>query len=187
MMERRNPAAGLNPGVEPTRFEAWRTFMQNYGVITDLMRRRFAETLDLPMVWYEILLHINAGPCRQRAFSELEELMVLSQSGLSQLVSRMEANGLLTRTTDTNDGRRTILMLTDAGADLFAECAAVHRTSINEYFADRLTDEEAAIIASAFGRILEEVTVLRREQNSQRPVARRRRAPRSERPGSMGD
>jgi DNA-binding MarR family transcriptional regulator len=173
-MDPYDPASPLNPGVEPMRFEAWRTYVQTYGVIADLVRRRFAETLDLPLVWYEILLHVNSAECGQRPFGELEELIVFSQSGLSQLLTRMEAQGLLCRDADPDDARRTVVVLTDAGRALLTQCAEVHRGSIDEYFAGRLTDDEARMLGHTLGRLLQEVRPLRKEQLT-RPAARRRR------------
>jgi DNA-binding MarR family transcriptional regulator len=173
-MDPYDPASPLNPGVEPVHFEAWRTYVQTYGVIADLIRRRFAEALDLPLMWYEILLHVNSSERGQRPFGELEELIVFSQSGLSQLVTRMEAQDLLRRDADPDDARRTVVVLTDAGRALLTRCAEIHRCSIDEYFANRLTDDEAHQLSQTLGRLLAEVRPLHKEQLT-RPAARRRR------------
>ncbi len=63
-------------------------------------RRRIIALLD------------ERGPLTQR---ELRELLGIQAGSLSELVSRMEKFGVLTRAVDQRDRRRTVLTLTELG------------------------------------------------------------------------
>jgi len=171
---RPNPTPGLNPGVEPGRFAAWRNFVQANGIVLWLMRKQLADELGLPATWYEILLHVNDAPGGRLNLQTLQDLVVFSQSGLSQLITQMEAEGLVRRDIHPADARRAVVEVTSRGIDVLAEAAAVHKVGIERHFADLLSDEEAEVIATALGRVLEQARRCR-EASRSRPAPRRGR------------
>jgi DNA-binding MarR family transcriptional regulator len=57
-----------------------------------------------------------------------------SQPGLSRLVQRMEADGVVRRHADPVDGRAAVLELTAAGRRQFRRADAVYRAALVEHF-----------------------------------------------------
>jgi DNA-binding MarR family transcriptional regulator len=86
---------------------------------------------------------------------ELADAVLLSRSGLTRLVDRMERAGLVTRTPDAADRRVVRVALTDAGTAAYRDARAEHRSAVAEHFLDRLTAAEAATIERALERVLE--------------------------------
>jgi len=62
--------------------------------------------------------------------TELSRGLMLSSGGLSKLVERLEARGLVVRTPDQNDGRGVVVALTPAGREL--QEAAIEAHVVNE-------------------------------------------------------
>ena len=58
------------------------------------------------------------GPCR---VSDLTRLEAVGQPAMTGLVQRLEATGLVSRTSDPSDRRATLVAITDAGRSALAE------------------------------------------------------------------
>jgi DNA-binding MarR family transcriptional regulator len=69
----------------------------------------------------------SEGPMRLTALAEAEGA---SQSGMTQLVQRMERQGLLERWSDPDDGRASLVMLGEAGKNNWEARAALRRQRI---------------------------------------------------------
>lgn len=114
-----------------------------------------AET-DIDLNDYDALLHIReAGPDGAR-MTHIADAIVVSKSGLTSLVDRLERRSLVERIPDPNDRRAILIRVTEDGEVAYRAAATVHRRSIHEHFASRLDDEEAAVIWRAIGRIVGE-------------------------------
>ena len=64
--------------------------------------------------------------------TELSRGLMLSSGGLSKLVERLEARGLVVRTRDQTDGRGVVVALTEAGRDLQEAAIEAHVANENE-------------------------------------------------------
>jgi DNA-binding MarR family transcriptional regulator len=84
---------------------------------------------------------------------ELADAVVISRSGLTGLVDRMAAAGLVDRTADPADRRSIRLRLSDAGRATYLEARPTHRRAVADHFLDHLDDEAAAGILAALRRI----------------------------------
>ena len=84
-----DPLPGGNPGVEEKRFRAWRHFVETHGFVVALLADDLETERRLPIAWYQVLLLLNEAPDRRLAMSELNELVTLSQPGVSRLVDRI--------------------------------------------------------------------------------------------------
>ena len=85
---------------------------------------------------------------------ELAAAIVLSRSGLTRLVDRLERAGLLCRQPDPSDRRGAFAVLTDEGLAALRRTWPVYARGIAEHFARHLSDEEARTIAEALERVL---------------------------------
>jgi len=79
------------------------------------------------------------GQCRQ---NELAADMCISQSALSRQVSELVANGYIVRHADPQDGRASLISLTDDGVDLLRRSRQGHARQLAGMLAD-WSDEEA--------------------------------------------
>jgi DNA-binding MarR family transcriptional regulator len=84
---------------------------------------------------------------------ELARAVVLSRSGLTRLVDRLERAGLLRREPDPADGRGSYAVLTDEGAGMRQRMWPVYAKGIAEHFGAHVTDEETEVLSRALGRV----------------------------------
>jgi DNA-binding MarR family transcriptional regulator len=84
--------------------------------------RRIAQELTAADVWHElspreygVLYALSTAPHGLR-ITELRSDVLLTQPGISRLITRLEAAGLVERVDDPDDGRACRIRLTDAGA-----------------------------------------------------------------------
>src|ERR1700712_5140167 len=97
---------------------------------TDLMWRYLIDR-DVLSASAALLLNrlYREGPMRLTALAEAEGA---SQSGMTQLVQRMERQGLLERWSDPDDGRASLVMIGEAGRQMWDGRADVRHERIVE-------------------------------------------------------
>ena len=86
--------------------------------------------------------------------SELAERVMLSPSGLTRLVDRLERTHLVERQTDPGDARGFRAVLTDLGARRLDQARAAHNAVIRIRFTDRLGVEELREPAAIWKKVL---------------------------------
>jgi DNA-binding MarR family transcriptional regulator len=80
--------------------------------------------------------------------TELAQAQRASQPGMTQLVTRMEREGLVRRTAKTDDRRTVLVEATEAGLELLKRRRAERADALQETL-DRLDPEDQAAIAAA--------------------------------------
>jgi hypothetical protein len=78
---------------------------------------------------------------------------ILTKSGLTARVDRLEDLGLVERHPDPDNRRATRVVLTSKGREVFLDAATVHPSSINARFSDLITETEARTITGALERV----------------------------------
>lgn len=105
----------------------------------DLLWRHLAVRDDLGASAALVLNRLDReGPMRVTALAEAEGS---SQSGMTQLVQRMERQGLLERRNDPDDGRACLVMVGTSGRRLWNERADVRKQRIAALL-DGLAEED---------------------------------------------
>jgi DNA-binding MarR family transcriptional regulator len=132
---------------------AWRTLLETHATVTDLLERELVGERGLPLSRYEVLLVLAESPEGRLRMQELAQRVLLSKSGLSRLVDRMEEAGLVKREQCPSDRRGWFAVLTDQGRSALRRAAPVHLRGIQEHFGRHLDDDEARVLGAALGRI----------------------------------
>ena len=140
--------------VATTRGRAWRQLMETYRDLVRWLEQEFRERMDIELRYYDVLLHVSEGEDGRR-MTDLADVVVMSKSGLTSLVDRMEDDGLLARRPDPDDRRVTRIVLTEPGENTFAEAASVHAEMIRDVFTSRVTEEQAGVMLEVLERIRE--------------------------------
>lgn len=92
---------------------------------------------------YGVLYALSKAPTGLR-MSELGSDVLLSQAGLSRLIARLEAQGLIERQADSEDGRASVLRLSAAGRRRQRRVGAAHGRHVTERLSKALDDEQLA-------------------------------------------
>ena len=137
----------------PVEMDAWRSFLRAHAKVTRVLDAELTAECALPLGSYEVLLHLNEAPDRRLRMTELAERVLLSRSGLTRLVDRMEREGLIERQSCASDLRGTNAVLTDHGRQRLRDAAPVHLRGVREHIVDLLTADEVRVLAAALGRV----------------------------------
>ena len=106
----------------------------------------------IPLSTYDVLAQLAESGGRLR-LRDLVDRVVLSQPGLSRKVARLAEEGLVDRVPDPTDGRGVLVKLTRSGRAALRSAAVVHITGVERLFTDRITDDEARVLAGVFARL----------------------------------
>ena len=118
-----------------------------------LFATRMTEAgLDLTPVQYAALMAINTHPRIDQA--SVAGLIAYDRATLGKVIDRLEARGLVMRSTSQKDRRAKALDLTQAGRDLLIE-AAPHVAALQPEILAGLDSDEQAL----FVRLLDKVTM----------------------------
>lgn len=134
------------------RGRAWRLLLEVHRDLVDHMSRDLQDNFDLDLLYYDVLLHVSEGGDGRR-MSELAEAVVLSKSGLTSVIDRMEGEGLVERRPDPQDRRAIRIVLTCLGRDRFEVAAAHHKLTVRSIFTSLITDQEASVFLDVLTRV----------------------------------
>jgi DNA-binding MarR family transcriptional regulator len=141
------------PRVTPEQLELWRTFVRAHARILRRLEADLMDNHDLPLTWFEVMARLAEDDDHKLRMSELAELVMLSPSGLTRLVDRMVAEGLLRREQAERDGRGYYAVLTDAGYEALRGAMGTHLRGVQEYVIQSFTPEELRDAGDFFRRL----------------------------------
>jgi DNA-binding MarR family transcriptional regulator len=147
----KEPAA--TPRASDWRIGAWRSFLRAHaGVVRELERELLAET-GMPLGWYDVLLQLAEAPARRLRMADLADRVLLSRSGLTRLIDRLQAEGLVRREPSPDDARGTFTVLTDDGMKRLRAAAPVHLAGIRRHWLAHFSDAELRELGRLLGRV----------------------------------
>ncbi len=133
----------------------WRAFLKAHATVVDRIDHDLAAEQRLSLSSYDVLIELYEAPDRRLRMHELARRVVLSRSGLTRLVDRLEAEGLLIRDRCGTDRRGAYAVITEQGIAALRKAWPVYARGISQYFARWLTQEEAQIFVAALERLLQ--------------------------------
>ena len=107
----------------------------------------------LPLSSYEVLLYLADAPDGRMRMSELADSVLLSRSGLTRLVDRLERDALLERERCEEDARGYFAAITDKGRTLFDEARKTHLAGVRERFVSRLSREDLRTLGELWEKV----------------------------------
>lgn len=148
------PAAARDGSpLSPDELAAWRGFLRVHSALTKELDTELMAEHDLPLSSYEVLLFVNDAPDGRMRMSELADSVLISRSGLTRLVDRLERAGLMERGGCDTDARGLNAVITPAGRRAFEAASATHLAGVRRLFLDRLDDSERAVLAELWERV----------------------------------
>ncbi|MEI6621721.1 MAG: MarR family transcriptional regulator [Actinomycetes bacterium] len=132
---------------------AWGGFLRAFATLDQAIDADLREHDGLRHSEFEVLLRLRMTPEQRLRIQELAQVSLLTRSGTSRLVDRLDRVGLLSREPDPRDGRVQYAVLTDAGRETFDRIRDRHITFVRERFHSRLSDEEIAVLAQVWAKL----------------------------------
>jgi DNA-binding MarR family transcriptional regulator len=141
------------PTPDDPRLDAWRTFLFAHAQVRRQLERELQAEQEMSLGEYEVLLFLAYSDERRLRMSELADRMVLSRSGATRLVDRLEAAGFVERVSCDTDRRGQWAQLTRAGYERLRAASPTHLRGIAEHFLDRIPADELAALRGTLERV----------------------------------
>ena len=139
------------------RMTAWRSFLHAYATLIPILEREMQEDKSLPLVWYDVLAQLRDSPeeeGRLRMQDLAGSVLLMSRSGLTRLIERMEKEGLVIREHSLEDRRVVYAVITPKGSTTLEQAIPGHVRGIQEHFLQHLSDEEVYGLHVALAKVL---------------------------------
>ncbi|GIH91416.1 MarR family winged helix-turn-helix transcriptional regulator [Planobispora siamensis] len=145
----------IGPGeISSEELVVWRMLQRAQVRITRLLETDLLVEHDLALASYDVLTQLSEAPERRLRMNDLAERVLLSRSGLTRLIDRLQRDGLVQREACASDARGLFAVLTDAGALRLAEATPTYLRGIRTRFLDVLDADElrqcAAMLTKLF-------------------------------------
>jgi DNA-binding MarR family transcriptional regulator len=138
----------------PPELAAWRGLLRAHAALVKALDAELEHDHGLLLTAYEVLLFLDGADGKRMRMFDLAESALLSRSGMTRLVDRLERDGLVERLTCEKDARGSYAVLTDAGADKLAAARVTHLAGVREHFLSRFTQDELKAFGSFWERVL---------------------------------
>jgi DNA-binding MarR family transcriptional regulator len=140
--------------LEPLELDAWRGLLRVHAALIKDLDAELEREHGLALSSYEVLLRLDAAPGRRLRMSELAESVLLSRSGLTRLVDRLEREGLIERATCPSDARGAFAVLTAEGRAALRRAAPTHLAGVRDRFLSQFSAAELRQLKTFWERIL---------------------------------
>jgi len=134
--------------------DAWHGLLTLYSRIMRELDRDLLAAHRISLREFDVLITLFNAPDRGLPMTGLAQRVLLSPSGLTRLVERLERAHLVERQNDTRDARSFRTVLTDAGLQRLDEARTTHNAIIRGHFTDRLDKGELRKLGAIWRKVL---------------------------------
>ena len=139
-------------GLSHAHHMAWRALLQGHAALVERIGREVSAAGGVSLDSYDVMLALSNAPDGRLKMGELASHVVLSRSGLTRLVDRMEASGLVARELAAGDRRSFEAFMTPQGEAAFKATWPLYARAIAQALAP-LSEAEAGQLASWLDRV----------------------------------
>ena len=137
----------------PEELGAWRGMLRVHASLTKALDAELVRAHGLPLSSYEVLLFLADAPGGRLRMAELADGVLLSRSGLTRLVDRMEREGLLRRERCADDARGYNAAITAKGRKLLQQARRTHLDGVRERFLRHLSADDLRALAEVWEKV----------------------------------
>jgi DNA-binding MarR family transcriptional regulator len=138
----------------PSELAAWRGFLRVHAALTRELDHELETTHGLPLSSYEVLITLQSAPGRRLRMAELADRVLLSRSGMTRLIDRLERSGLVKRDQCGADARGSYACLTDNGLALIGRVRPKHLADVRDRFLSHLDESDMQRLGELWERML---------------------------------
>jgi DNA-binding MarR family transcriptional regulator len=133
---------------------AWRGLLRVHAALFKALDAELESAHGLPLSSYEVLTLLHSSAGRRMRMADLAERVLLSRSGMTRLVDRLEREGLLAREQCADDARGCYAVLTARGDAFLEEARPTHLAGIRDRFLRHFSAEELELLGRCWERVV---------------------------------
>lgn len=134
--------------------DAWRALLRVHATITRSVEQALAGAGGITFAQYDVLTALDKAPGKRLRMGALaDEILILSRTGLTRFVDRLENAGYVTRESCADDRRGFDVRITDRGQTGLRDAWPVYERVLVEAFG-ALERGEARALADSLRRFV---------------------------------
>jgi DNA-binding MarR family transcriptional regulator len=137
------------------RLGAWRAFIHANALLLRRLDEELQAAHGLSIAEYDALLQLVRAPDHRLRMSALAERVLLSRSGITRLVDRLEHAGMVRRSACPTDARGAEAALTPLGLERLRAASRTHLEGVDRYFMGAIGDTDRDAIERACNGVLD--------------------------------
>jgi DNA-binding MarR family transcriptional regulator len=145
------------------KINAWHTFLKAHSVVIGALEREIMKDQHLPLNWFDVLAWLDHAPDGRLRMQVLAKSIYLSSSGLTRLLNRMAAAGLVERQNCPDDRRGWYAIITDKGRATYKRAFPQHTQEVEKQFLSRFNDDEIEVLSDLLSRLTKPVSEVKRK------------------------
>jgi DNA-binding MarR family transcriptional regulator len=141
------------PRLSEPELTAWRGILRAHAAVIKTLDAELDQAHGLPLSSYEVMAALDSAPGRRMRMCDLAASVLLSRSGITRLVDRLERDALVARDSCAQDARGAFAVLTTAGARKLMDVRATHIEAVRRHFLSRFTASEVEALGDLLARL----------------------------------
>ncbi|MEA2590133.1 MAG: hypothetical protein QOH66_3060 [Actinomycetota bacterium] len=141
--------------LESEEYEAWNALLALTQGTLHALDTELQSAVGLSVTEFDVLITLYNAEDRRLGMTSLAQSALLSPSGLTHLITRLERHGLVDRVVDTADRRKFFAELTDAGDQRLKQARPVHNRVLRSLLLDHMSSTERRRLARIWQRVAE--------------------------------
>jgi DNA-binding MarR family transcriptional regulator len=143
----------LSGAISPEELVVWRTLLRAQVQISRCLQTDLLVEHDLALGSYDVLLHLGDAPDGRLRMNDLADRVLLSRSGLTRLVDRLQREGLVERESCASDARGLFAVLTPAGRARLAEATPTYQRGVRDHVLKKLSGDELGRLSGILDKL----------------------------------
>jgi len=139
----------------PRELRAWRGLLRVHARLVKALDAELEREHGLSLTSYEVLLYLDDADGGRLRMHDLAANVLLSRSGLTRLVDRLERDGYVERQACDSDARGAFAVITAAGREKLAAARATHLDGVRRHFLSHLDDARQELLGETWERVLD--------------------------------
>lgn len=138
----------------PRGVDTWRTFLQAHATVVRRLEAELEADGQVSLADLDVLLQLAGAQGHRLRMSELAETVLLSRSGMTRRIDRLEAAGLVQRHECAADRRGAFAGITASGLERLRRARPTQMRGIEEHFISRLSDGDLVALRDALSKLI---------------------------------
>jgi DNA-binding MarR family transcriptional regulator len=150
-----NVAAPTGEGeLDEVEHAAWRGLVRVHASLVKELDAELEARHGLPLTSYEVLRSLRKSPAGKLRMAELAEHALLSRSGMTRLIDRLEREGMVGRLSCDKDGRGCYAVLTEQGREAVDQARSTYLAVVRSGFLRHFSADELRGLGDLLTRTL---------------------------------
>jgi len=146
---------GVLGQMDDERIRLMGLLVRTHRRLTESLGRELEQSVGIPLVFFDVLIHVGAAPEGRLTMSTLSTDVALTTGGVTRLVDRMADAGLVARENCPSDRRSIYVVLTPEGRCVLERAVAQHVDSIDRHLMSHLDSDDRAAMEVALSKVLD--------------------------------